>query len=150
VQDVSSIARTYYEAPLRRADSLMVGNAKVDAAVREFFRPYVLAFLALAVAVGGGSYGYKLTQYLQHSEVLRASYSRVWVDHRDDSQISTPEHHVLPDNLLALELHVSPVPRDSRPTHELVIVESAPSNEAFIFSALIPLRAPPVTNPSLA
>jgi hypothetical protein len=149
VHDVSSIARTY-EVPLERTDSLVARGSKVDVAVRQFFRPYVLAFVALAVAVGGGSYGYKLTQYLQHSEVSRASYSRVWVDHRDDSKISPPEHHVLPDNLLALEPLIGPVPRDARPSRELVLVESSPSNEAFIFSALIPLRSPPVTNPSQA
>ena len=62
--------------------------SKLHVAVRQFFRPYVLAFLALAIAVGGNGYGYKLSQYFQHSEVSKASATRMWVDHRDDSSIT--------------------------------------------------------------
>ena len=122
----------------------------IEPAVRQFFQPYVLAFVALAIAVGGWSYGYKLSQYFHHSGVSRVSYSRVWVDHRDNSIVVLSQHRVLPDKLLGLEQPTGPAPRDARPSHELVLVESTPSIEAYLFSALIPLRAPPTTHLLLA
>jgi hypothetical protein len=49
-----------------------------------------------------------------------------------------------------LELATSVAPRVSRPARALVLDESAPAREAFLFSSLIRFRAPPINNPSLA
>lgn len=136
-------------------DAQMVrGGSEMDVAVRQFFRPYVLAFLSLAVVFGGSSYGYKLSQYFEHSEVTRASLNRAWVDHRNDSSaiVSHGPEQVSPAKLLGLVLFsVAAVSlRVSRRTPDLVLDEPAPVREAFLFSSLIPFRAPPITNPSLA
>ncbi len=76
------------EAQVKRQELVAAHDGGESVAVRQFFRPYVLAFLALAIAVGGNGYGYKLAQYFQHSEASKASATRMWVDHRDDSSIT--------------------------------------------------------------
>ncbi len=76
---------TRTEAQVERRKLMVARDSEVDVAVRQFFRPYVLVFLALAMAVGGNGYGNKLAQYFHHSEVSKASATRMWVDHRDDS-----------------------------------------------------------------
>lgn len=131
---------------------LVKGASEVDIAVRQFFRPYVLAFLALAVAFGGWSYGYKLSQYFQHSEVTRASLTRAWVDHRNDSIAVVSHEEVKPGKLIGLALVLVTVAslRVAHRVPDLILNEPAPAREAFLFSSLIPFRAPPITNPSLA
>lgn len=149
VHEVLSIATTH-EARRQCVDSTDAHASEVDIAFRQFFRPYVLIFLALAVLVGGWSYGYKLTQYLHHSEVSRASYSRIWVDHRNASVVAPSQHRILPKQDRGTETSQSIAPRDSRCSHDLVTVDSSAARKAFVFSSLIPFRAPPSTTPSLA
>jgi len=119
-------------------------------AVRQFFRPCVLAFLALAVTVGGWSYGYKLSQYLQHSDVSRASHTRMWVEHRDDSVDVQPhqqngEHKL--QNLLCAADGFGQLPHLSR---KLVYADPLKSRILTFVSPLHPLRAPPISLSSLA
>jgi hypothetical protein len=149
VYEVSSIAKNH-SASSRRQDLLVIGDSNVNSAVRQFFKPYVLAFVALAVLVGGCSYGYKLSQYFQHSEVSRVSYSRMWVDHRDSSAVAPLLQRVPRNQVLGAEPPLGTVPRDVRPAYEQVTVEASPALEAFIFSSLIPLRAPPSITLSLS
>jgi hypothetical protein len=119
-------------------------------ALRQFFKPCVLAFLALAVAVGGWGYGYKLSQYLTHSDLSRASSTRLWVEHRDDaSDIRAHQQHS-PDKIQAplfAGLSTPPVPHLSR---ELVFAEPTQSRILTFVSPLHPLRAPPTVTFSLA
>lgn len=128
----------------------IIENSEVELAVRQLFRPYVLIFLALAVTFAGGSYGYKLSQYLHHHEVTRASLTRALPDQRNDS-ISVASHHQLrPVRLIGLETFAPPALRVSHRSRDLILDAPAPVRDAFLFSSLIPFRAPPSTNPSLA
>lgn len=144
-----SIADTR-SAQVERRGAVAGRGSEVDTAVRQFFRPYVLAFLSLAFLFGGFSYGYKLAQYLQHSELTRASLTRAYLDNRNDSA-GVVSHAQAPEGkLLALALVAAATMRIAQRTPDLILEESAPAREAFLFSSLIPFRAPPITNPSLA
>ena len=147
-----SIAKSF-NTKAERGRSVVKRATEMDA-MRQFFRPCVLAFFSLAVVYAGFSYGYKLSQYFQHSEVTRASLTRAWVDHRNDSIAIVPhgQEQVGPAKLLGLVLlSVAVVAlRVSRRTPDLVLDQPAPAREAFLFSSLIPFRAPPITTPSLA
>ncbi|MGA7242922.1 MAG: hypothetical protein WBX19_07055 [Terracidiphilus sp.] len=138
-------------AQVKRPELATAHDSGVNVAVRQFFRPYVLAFLALAIAVGGNGYGYKLAQYLQHSEASKASATRMWVDHRDDSSSATSQQHTRPQRVSAFELFVlsgqHQFPRLSR---DHALTTPAPARAAFIISSHIPFRAPPALNSSLA
>jgi hypothetical protein len=72
-------------APIERTAAASARDSEMHGWVKQFFHPYVLAFLALALSVGGSGYGYKLSQYFQHSGVTKASPTRMWVEHRDES-----------------------------------------------------------------
>jgi hypothetical protein len=148
VHDVSSIAISP-NVQVERRDR-MIEDSKVDFALREFFRPYVLAFVALAIAFTGFSYGYKLSQYLHHHEVTRASLTRAWPDQRNDSISSTSHHQLRPVRLIGLDTVAPQALRVSRRSPSFILDAPAPVREAFLFSSLIPFRAPPSTNPSLA
>jgi hypothetical protein len=148
VHDASSIAATL-GAQDERAKPVVGSDSKVDVAVRQFFRPYVLRLVALVIIVGGWSYGYKLSQYLQHPEVSRASVTRILVEHRDDSVAVSSDHRIPSGKLQGLALLTDAAPRLSHQFRDQILSETAPAREAFIFSSLIPFRAPP-TNSFLA
>ena len=119
-------------------------------ALRQFFRPCVLAFLALAVAVGGWGYGYKLSQYLTHSDLSRASSTRLWVEHRDDgSEVRAHQQHS-PDKLQCSQFSGISSPRVPHLSRELVFAEPTESRILTFVSPLHPLRAPPTVTFSLA
>jgi hypothetical protein len=131
--------------------AMMAGNdPAVGIALRQFFRPYVLAFVALAVAFGGFSYGYKLAQYLQHPEVTRATLTRAWLEDRSASVAVVSHAHADPGKLLGLALVAAALLRMAHRTPDIFFDEAAPAREAFYSSSLIPFRAPPISNPSLA
>ncbi len=118
-------------------------------AVRQFFRPSVLACLALAITVGGWGYGYKLSQYLLHTDVTKASHTRMWVDHRDDS-FKAGSHAHRPQTLPAsgsFDLSTFQTPPLAR---ELVFSTPLQSRILTFVSPLHPLRAPPISYSSLA
>ena len=123
---------------------------EVDFAVRQFFRPTVLMFVALAVAFAGWSYGYKLSQYLHHPEINRASLTRAWVDQRNDSVSVQASHQVDPVESADLDLFAPSALNVARRSPDLVLESPTPVREAFLFSALIPFRAPPSHRSSLA
>src|SRR5215469_14821025 len=118
-------------------------------AVRQFFRPPVLAFLSLALVVSAFGYGSKLNQYRHLFQLNKPSAVRMWVEHRDDSfRLST--HHSLPQKLPGSES----VPASVRPTRlagwsrDLVLAPAVPLRPAFLVSSLIPFRAPPISHSS--
>jgi hypothetical protein len=118
--------------------------------VRQFFHPYVLAFLALALAVGASGYGYKLSQYLQHEGVSKASPTHMWVDHRDDSVAVQAAQCVKPQRIPGLTLFAISTPRVPRLLRDHVAITPAPALLALIISSHIPFRAPPSLHLSLA
>ncbi len=131
------------EAPDERQKLMVTGDSEIDLAVRQFFRPYVLAFLALAIAVGGNGYGYKLSQYLHHSEVSKASATKMWVDHRDDFSITVSHHQTRPQRISAFELFLVFAPQVPHITRDHALTTPAPARAAFVISSHIPFRAPP-------
>lgn len=135
---------------MERQELMGAGGSEVDLAVRQFFRPYVLAFLSLAVIFGGWSYGYKLSQYLEHPEVTRASLTRAWIDHREDSFVAVSNQRVFPHKTLEVGPFGSAALRISERTPDLPVEELAPAREALLCFSLVPFRAPPAINPSLA
>lgn len=149
MHDVSFIA-TSCNAPVERQEPMVENKLHVEFAVRQFFRPYVLLFLALAVAFAGWSYGYKLSQYLHQSEVTRASLTRAWPDQRNGSVSVISHYQLQPVKQVGLNRFATPALRTARRSPDLVLVSVAPVHEAFRFSSLLPFRAPPIANPSLA
>lgn len=135
---------------VERLESTVDNGSEVDVAVRQFFRPYVLTLLALAVAFGGWSYGYALCRYLSHSEVTRASLTRAWVEHREGLSVVDSHQLIPPPRLVELALACGLDLHVAHRTPELVLDQPAPARAAYLFSSLIPFRAPPSTNPSLA
>ena len=111
----------------------------------------LLAFLALAIAVGGNGYGYKLAQYFQHSEVSKASATRMWVDHRDDSSSITAHQHTRPQRISAFELFALFEPQQvQRLSRDHALTTPPPPRIAFVICSHIPFRAPPTLHFSLA
>jgi hypothetical protein len=139
-----------HEAQIRRPSGMIAHDSEIHIAVRQFFQPYVLAFVALSIAVGGWSYGYKLSQYLQHPEVSRASVTRMWVDHRNEAAAVPAQLHTKPQRISGFALFALSAPQFPRPSRDHAVSTPAPARVTLIISSHIPLRAPPSLNPSLA
>lgn len=131
------------ETRVARHNPMFTPGSNTNLAIRQLFRPYVLAFLALAIAVGGNGYGYKLAQYLRHSEVSKALATRMWVDHRDDSSIKNENPHQRPQQIAALDLFLVSAPQVPCLTRDHTLTTPAPARAAFVISSHIPFRAPP-------
>ena len=123
-------------------------TAKLSAlkrAILQFLEPGVLPVLALALIVGGWSYGLKLSHYLHHTDVTKASTTRMWLDHRNDA-VSAP---VLQDHVehkfVTPQLCVFSVPQLSHTAGRQAIAEAASVRINAYVSPLHPLRAPPVS-----
>jgi hypothetical protein len=137
------------DAQFERPSLMVAEGSFLPLPVRQFFHPYVLAFLALALAVGGWSYGYKLSRYLHHHGVTKASATRMWVEHRDDSKLGVAHQsptHRIPAALLAVQCS-PPLPRFSRNS---AVNLPASRRVPFMVAALIPFRAPPALLSPLA
>lgn len=138
------------ESHLELQDVTVARDSAVDVAVRQFFRPYVLVFLALALAVGCNGYGNKLAQYFQHSRVSKASATRMWVDHRDDSSVTVAHQPTRPQRISAFELFLVFAPQVPRLSRDHALTTPAPARAAIVISSHIPFRAPPAIQSSLA
>ena len=137
-------------AQTQRMVSAMQRELGIPAAVRQFFEPCVLAFLALALAIGANGYGYKLSQYFQHAQVSRASGTRMWVEHRDDSSNAVAHLQTKPQRISAFALFASSALQLPRLSRDHAVTIPAPARITFIISSHIPFRAPPALDPSLA
>jgi hypothetical protein len=133
-------------------------NAKVQrshavpwsTAVRQFFHPWVLALLTLAMAIGCSGYGYKLSQYMRHSEVTKPSATRMWVEHREDSHEALAHQQQQPHKLLSPQFFAVAVLAFPQISRELVFAAPIQSRILTFVSPLHPLRAPPISLSSLA
>jgi len=134
----------------RRPSGTIARDSEIHVAVRQFFQPYVLAFVALSIAVGGWSYGYKLSQYLHHSEVSRASATRMWVDHRDQSVAVPAQHDTKPQLISGLALLAVSAPQLPPLSRNRALTVPPPAHAIIILSSHIPFRAPPALHSSLA
>jgi hypothetical protein len=148
VHDKSPIA-TGRNTRVERPAGVTAHASRIHVAVRQFFHPHVLAFLALALTVGASGYGNKLSQYFQHVGVSKASPTRMWVDHRDESVAVQAQHHVKP-RIPALALFAFSTPQVPRLSRDHVVITPAPARVASFLSSHIPFRAPPSLPSSLA
>jgi hypothetical protein len=149
VYDEHSIA-AMPEAQVERQKQPFGRPPAVDIALKQFFRPYVLAFLALAFAVGCNGYGHKLASYFQHAELSKASATRMWVDHRDDSSVTVDHQQTRPQRISALQLFLVFMPQVPRLSRDHVLTTPAPARVAVGIASHIPFRGPPQIHSSLA
>jgi hypothetical protein len=128
--------------PQRSQDRL----ANLKLATLQFFQPGVLSVLALALIVGGWSYGRKLSHYLHNPDLTKASTTRMWVDHRNDSIAAPVLRHQTPHKFLTPQFLVVAVPAVPHFTRQQIIAEPVQSHATLFISPLHPLRAPPVSS----
>ena len=122
------------------------GLANFKLAILQFFQPGVLSVLALALIVGGWSYGRKLSHYLHNPDLTRASTTRMWVDHRNDSIAAPVQHHQTPQRFLTPQLLVVAVPSVPHFSRQQIISDPVQTHTAVFVSPLHPLRAPPISS----
>jgi hypothetical protein len=79
-------------------------------AIIQFLEPGVLPVLALALIVGGWSYGLKLSHYFHHTDVTKASTTRMWLDHRNEAAVAPAADHQVEHNFLTPQLNTVAVP----------------------------------------
>jgi hypothetical protein len=122
-----------------------LSTAKLSAlkrAILQFLEPGVLPVLAMALIVGGWSYGLKLSHYL-NTGVTKASTTRMWLDHRNEATAAPATHeqdeHKFPTTQLCV-VEMPSLPLHARPQ---LIAESASVHTLEFVSPLHPLRAPP-------
>ena len=129
-----------------------VTSGDVRLAIRQFFRPQVLSFLALAIAVGGWGYGYKLSRYLHSPDVSKASATRMLVEHRDDGFKTLPHHNTRIDKPLESHHFLASIPRLPQFyfSRDLVVAPAAPVRMSDCLSPLNSFRAPPTSKSFLA
>jgi hypothetical protein len=129
-----------------------VTSGDVKLAIRQFFRPHVLSLLALAIAVGGWGYGYKLSRYLDHPDVSKASATRMLPDHRDDGFRPLPQHKTRIDKPLDSQGFLASTPRLPQFyfSRDLVVAPAAPVRITLFVSPLSSFRAPPASKSLLA
>ena len=119
--------------------------AALKLAILQFLEPGVLPVLALALIVGGWSYGLKLSHYLHHTDVTKASTTRMWLDHRDDA-VGAPMPQVqVQHKFLTPQLCVFSVPQLSHVSGRQIIAEAASVRINAYVSPLHLLRAPPIS-----
>ena len=141
---------TNHAAQTERRPSLAAFDPAVKVAIRQFFSPYVLALFALAIAVGSNGYGYKLAQYFHLSEISKATSTKMWVDHRDDSSVAVAHQQTRPQRISTFELLLVFAPQVPSLTRDHVLTTPAPARVAVVISSHIPFRAPPALPSSLA
>lgn len=115
-------------------------------AILQFLQPRVLPVLALALLAGGWSYGLKLSHYFHHTDVTKASTTRMWLDHRNDVTVAQSPERQVEHKFLGPQLCVLAVPHLQHFSRlQLVPVPVAALTIEFV-SPLHPLRAPPLSS----
>lgn len=115
-------------------------------AILQLLEPGVLPVLAMALMVGGWSYGLKLSHYVQHSQVTKASTTRMWLDQRNEATAAPAAQGHVEHRFLTPQLWVLAAPQ--RLPHFLrqqIIAEPASVRINAFVSPLHPLRAPPIS-----
>ena len=121
--------------------------AALKLATLRFLEPGVLPVLALALIVGGWSYGLKLSHYFHHTDVTKASTTRMWLDHRNDTKVAQAPERQVEHRFLSPQVCVLAVPQLPHFSRlQLVPIPAAAHSVDFV-SPLHPLRAPPISSP---
>lgn len=109
-----------------------------------FLQPGVLPVLAMALIVGGWSYGLKLSHYLHNPDLTKASTTRMWVDQRNDLITVSVQREQNHQEFLAPQLWIMAVPSLPHFGNGWPVAEPAQSHTTEFVSPLHPLRAPPI------
>ena len=124
-------------------------TAKLSAlklAILQFFEPGVLPVLAMALIVGGWSYGLKLSHYVHHSKVTKASTTRMWLDQRNEATVAPVPQRQVEHKFVTPQLWALSVPQQQpKLLHEEIIAEYASVRINAFVSPLHLLRAPPLS-----
>ena len=115
-------------------------------AILQFFEPGVLPVLALALMVGGWSYGKKLSHYFHNTHVTKASTTRMWLDHRNDAATAPVAIHQVEHKFLTPQLSIISVPESPHFSRQQLVAEPAAAGTTEFVSPLHPLRAPPISS----
>jgi len=100
----------------------------------------------MALIVGGWSYGLKLSHYFHHTDVTKASTTRMWLDHRNDVTVAQSPERQIEHKLLTPQLCVFAVPRVPHFSRLQLVADPAPAHIVEFVSPLHPLRAPPISS----
>lgn len=146
----SFISSEFRHGEAERAEAANEELCRKGIALRQFFRPGVLAFLSLALAVGGWAYGNKLSHYRHIYNVTAASSPRIWVDHRHMVPGAQVQHGRAIPKIISLQALSACIPDLSRLCRWLHSSAPHPARVPFSSSSLVPLRAPPISGSSLA
>jgi hypothetical protein len=117
--------------------------------VTSLFRPCVLSFLGLALAVAAWGLGYKISLYRSNS-AMRCLVAKLWdkQPNPDAAQITEPK--ASPGRILIAQMLVQPVePRSRRASVHVTGRPSLPDSWAS-FQYRLPLRSPPPLFSSLS
>jgi len=126
-------------------------TAKLSAlklAILQFLEPGVLPVVAMALIVGGWSYGLKLSHYVHHSKVTKASTTRMWLDQRNEATAAPVPQRQVEHKFVTPQLWALSVPQQQpKLLHEEIIAEYASVRINAFVSPLHLLRAPPLPPP---
>ena len=124
-------------------------TAKLSAlklAILQFLEPGVLPVLVMALIVGGWSYGLKLSHYVHHSKVTKASTTRMWLDQRNEATVAPVPQRQVEHKFVTPQLWALSVPQQQpKLLHEEIIAEYASVRINAFVSPLHLLRAPPLS-----
>ena len=115
-------------------------------AILQFLEPGVLPVLALALMVGGWSYGKKLSHYFHNTHVTKASTTRMWLDHRNDAVDAPVAIHQVEHKFLTPQLSIITVPELPHFSRQQLVAAPAAAHTTEFVSPLHPLRAPPISS----
>ena len=119
----------------------------VKLAILQFLEPGVLPVLALVLVVSGWSYGHKLSHYLHHTGLTKASTTRMWLDHRNDAATAPVAIHQVEHKFLTPQLSIISTPELPHFSRQQLVAEPAAAHTTEFVSPLHPLRAPPISSP---
>jgi hypothetical protein len=136
------IANSQHAGPARSGARL----SALELAILQFLQPGVFPVLALALIVGGWSYGLKLSHYLHHTDVTKASTTRMWLDHRNEATAAPLAQQQVEHKFLTPQLCLFVVPQQlPRLLRQQIVAEAASIRINGFVSPLHSLRAPPIS-----
>jgi hypothetical protein len=109
-----------------------------------FFRPCVLGFVALAIAVALWGYGYKLSLYRQQDHVTQIPVAKLWIEHRGAATEAAVSRLRAQVNVFPVCL-LLPIPAVQMPgkQNEPGGFQSTETSGIAIPEYLLPFRSPP-------
>jgi hypothetical protein len=107
------------------------------------FRPCVLGFLVLALAVAAWGFGYKISLY-QPNSGTRLTVAKLWDEHRNVKTGGNNRKKVDSDRTYLSELHSPDLRRCPRPAIAYLATLPRPSVSLAVVDYCLPFRSPPL------